>query len=232
MLKNRLLMSLIFAIACCVFANNDSVAQDHSIVRSAKTPSLQTSSRLIRQDAQLTQTQDDQPSPSDLLQAEQDSDERDAEEKRMLDEEDKDDVKPQRQAFGSWPRKGIRGINVDIREKSFNVPEDRSEQLLYSGGSQWSSFASTPKVFAWVAPDIRYQPLYFEDVALERYGQTAGPYQQSALSAVHMFKSFVLLPHQMRHDAPGSCDSPLGFCRPGNQVPYTIQRTYFGQPGN
>lgn len=137
---------------------------------------------------------------------------------------------PVRQEFGPWPRKGIREIAVDIRETSNEVPEDRSVQLLRSGSSEWSSFAAAPKVFAWVAPDIRYQPLYFEDVALERYGQTKAPYIQSTLSAAHFFKSFVLLPHQMRHDAPGSCDSPLGFCRPGNVVPTTKQRTYHGRP--
>ncbi len=211
-------------------ASTNLVAQTDSsriqpVARQAMLPSRNVSSR-----NRFQEPADDQPSPSDSAQ-DLDQDEPDMEEQEEDTSKDEDSrVTPQRDAFGPWPRKGIRGINVDVREQSFNVPEDRSEQLLYSGGSDWSSFHSTQKVFAWVAPDIRYQPLYFEDVALERYGQTTGPYRQSALSAVHMFKSFVLLPHQMRHDAPGSCDSPLGFCRPGNEVPYTIQRTYFGRP--
>jgi hypothetical protein len=225
MLKNQVSFSITFAliVAFALIACNDSIAQTHSIFEGTRVASRNISSRLNSQEPQPTEDttdQDDQPSSSDF-----DLDEDDD----RLEDDDDSRAPPQREAFGPWPRKGIRAINVDIREQSFNVPKDRSEQLLYSGGSQWSSFNSAPKVFAWAAPDIRYQPLYFEDVALERYGQTAGPYQQSFLSAVHLLKSTVLLPHQMKHDAPGSCDSPLGFCRPGNRVPYTIQRTYFGR---
>ena len=149
----------------------------------------------------------------------------------VLDPEFDEDRRPQRPKFGAWPRKGIRGIGIDIRETNVNVPEDVSHQLISSNRSDWTQFHPNHKVFAWAAPDIRYQPLYFEDVALERYGQTAGPHIQCYISAVNFFADFVLLPHQMRHDCPGSCDHPLGFCRPGNTTPYSIQRHYFGQPG-
>jgi len=147
-----------------------------------------------------------------------------------LDLEYEEDPRPTRPAFGPWPKKGIRGIGIDIRETSVSVPDDVSHQLLGASGSDWTQFRPQQKIFAWAAPDIRYQPLYFEDVALERYGTTAGPYHQSCISAFHFFKDFVFLPHQMRHDFPGSCDHPLGFCRPGNTTPYTIQRHYFGRP--
>ena len=149
----------------------------------------------------------------------------------VLDPEFDEDRRPQRPMFGAWPRKGIRGIGIDIRETNVNVPEDVSHQLISSNRSNWTQFHPNHKVFAWAAPDIRYQPLYFEDVALERYGQTAGPHIQCYISAVNFFADFVLLPHQMRHDCPGSCDHPLGFCRPGNTTPYSIQRHYFGRPG-
>ena len=148
-----------------------------------------------------------------------------------LDPDYEPDPRPQRPMFGAWPRKGIRGISIDIRETNSNAPEDVSQQLLDSNRSDWTQFHPHHKVFAWAAPDIRYQPLYFEDVALERYGQTAGPHLQCYISAVNFFVDFVLLPHQFRHDCPGSCDHPLGFCRPGNTTPYTIQRHYFGRPG-
>jgi len=134
--------------------------------------------------------------------------EEDEEDPDELDLDFEEDPRPSRPAFGAWPRKGIRGIGIDIRETNGNVPEDTSYQLLGSNRSDWTQFHPQQKVFAWAAPDIRYQPLYFEDVPLERYGQSAGPYRQSCLSAVHFFKAFVLLPHQMRHDCPGSCDHP------------------------
>ena len=143
--------------------------------------------------------------------------------------DDEQDRKPERPAFGPWPRKGLRGISLDIREKSTNVPEDRSPQLLNSSNAHWTQFQPTPKVFAWAAPDIHYQPLYFEDVTLERYGQAVpGDYHQTLISTYHFFKSSVLLPYQMHQDRPGSCVSPLGFCRPGNKVPYTFEKHFWG----
>ncbi len=137
----------------------------------------------------------------------------------------------QRPEFGDWPKKGIRGITIGIRETSDVVPEDLAGQLIKSAKPRWTHFAPSPKVFAWAAPDIRYQPLYFEDVALERYGQTLSPYRQTIKSSVHFFKSVVFLPNKMRHDAPASCDYPLGFCRPGDPTPTTYQRQYYGRPG-
>lgn len=147
-----------------------------------------------------------------------------------LDPDFEPDQLPTRPMFGNWPKKGIRGITIDIRETNSNAPEDLSQQLLDSNPSDWTQFHPQQKVFAWAAPDIRYQPLYFEDVALERYGTTAGPYHQSLISAFYFFTDFVLLPHKFRHDCPSSCDHPLGFCRPGNTTPYSLQRHYFGRP--
>ena len=132
--------------------------------------------------------------------------------------------KRQKPEFGPWPRTGIRSVDLDIRDASSVVPEDRSGQLVNNSSNSWTELAPAPKVFAWVAPNIRYRPLYFEDVALERYGQTARPYRQSVLSGVHFFTSAALLPIQARQKHPYSCDYPLGFCRPGDTVDYTIQR--------
>lgn len=129
---------------------------------------------------------------------------------------------------GQWPLKGIRAISLDIREKGDEAPEDVASGLVNSQAGRWNSFNASPKVFAWAAPNIRYQPLYFEDVALERYGQTKGHCRQAAHSAVHFFTSAVLLPLHMHHERPASCDYPLGFCRPGADVPYTHKRLCYG----
>ncbi len=228
---NKLITFLAAAPAVVIIfgIGNTTMGQAYSVVKPIERTSYRISSLIVTQEQDRTgdSSVDEQQSNSDFLMIDDNAKSSDEIGRNLQDEERN---QPQRAEFGPWPRKGIRGISIDAREKSGTVPEDRSAQLLNSGGSEWSSFASSPKVFAWAAPNIRYQPLYFEDVALERYGQTAPAYRQSALSAIHLFKSFVLLPHQMRHDAPGSCDSPLGFCRPGNTVPYTIQRSYFGRP--
>lgn len=124
-----------------------------------------------------------------------------------------------------WQLKSIRDIKLDVRDNAARTPTDRSYELAQYG--RHGDLATTEKVFAWAAPNIRYQPLYFEDVALERYGQTLPPNQQFVASNLHFWKSFLTLPRQMRFDSPKSCNYPLGFCRPGDTVPYTIQRQIF-----
>lgn len=127
-----------------------------------------------------------------------------------------------------WPAKPITSIRLSLDSNGLRIPEDRSTAVMATTGSVWEG--KSPKLFAWAAPNIRYQPLYFEDVALERYGQTLPPYQQTVASGFHFFKSAVFLPNQMLHDGPQSCDYPLGFCRPGNTIPYTVERKFFGIP--
>ena len=127
---------------------------------------------------------------------------------------------------GQWPRKSIAAISLDVREKK-NAPKGIAGELMETQKNVWSEFSPELKVFAWVAPDIRYQPLYFENVALERYGQTSGMRRESIRSTANFFTSVVLLPYHMRRDAPGSCDYPLGFCRPGDVSPCTKQRQLF-----
>ena len=219
--------------------------QDVSIIRALPEFSQTSSSRLVIQDPVQNNAEkarqdlpqlieparpDDQESPSDVVTQEPKSDlktQQSLDSKDLIDELEDDTISSLFEQ-GRWPRKGIRAISIDIREKSDKAPQDIASKLLDSQAGRWSSFAPTPKVYAWAAPDIRYQPLYFEDVALERYGQTTHPATQSFRSAAHFFTSAFLLPYQMRHDHPGSCDYPLGFCRPGNDTPYTIQRSLYG----
>lgn len=126
-----------------------------------------------------------------------------------------------------WSRKPIGQLRLDIREDHSVAPADRSDELDYGAGD-WNQFYASPKLFAWAAPDIRYQPLFFEDVPLERYGQTTGIKTQPIRSAVHFFNSVVFLPNHLRHDHWKACDYPLGFCRPGSNVPGTKQLHYYG----
>ena len=127
---------------------------------------------------------------------------------------------------GEWPRKSIAAISLDVREES-GAPKGIAGDLMETQKNLWSGFRPELKVFAWVAPDIRYQPLYFEDVALERYGQTSGERAESLRSTTNFFTSALLLPYHMRRDSPASCDYPLGFCRPGDVVPCTKQRQLY-----
>ena len=61
---------------------------------------------------------------------------------------------------------------------------------------------------------ICYRPLYFEEVALERYGASHG-ILQPAISGAHFFGSVVALPYKMTVRPPRSCECSNGFSRPG-----------------
>ena len=73
----------------------------------------------------------------------------------------------------------------------------------------------------WASPDLCYQPLYFEDTNLERYGARF-PFFQPGVSALHFFGSTVRLPYKMGLNSPFECLYSAGYGRPGN--PYCYQR--------
>lgn len=231
---------MLLALGCLTSA----VGQDRSIIRAIPEATPRVSNRFSYQDRESNQgnsSAQDRPQLQPPILPDQQESPSDQQNRRPLDLKSLqtlDDKSLEQElaegniaslfAEGQWPRKGIRAISLDIREKNGKAPEDIAAKLLESRSGQWSSFYAAPKLFCWVAPDIRYQPLYFEDVPLERYGQTRCTPLQTVSSGVHFFTSLALLPLHMRHDPPGSCDYPLGFCRPGDNVPYTIQRQLYG----
>lgn len=110
----------------------------------------------------------------------------------------------------------IREISIDIRISQGRQPDDRSGELQNYVFSDWTVSKMPEMAYLWQAPDIRYGQLYFEDVALERYGQTCGRYRQVYGSGAHFFCSLLSMPWEMMFAPAGSCDTPLGYCRPGN----------------
>lgn len=135
------------------------------------------------------------------------------------DVEDPDSETPVRRirVFGTWPKKSMREVNTDVRPSSAAVPKDQSSVLSNSSQRFYNGQANSEKVFAWAAPNIRHQPLYFEDASLERYGQTKGIIKQPFASAFEFLRDSALLPLNASIDCPYSCDTPLGFARPGSQ---------------
>ena len=133
-----------------------------------------------------------------------------------LDYDEDDDSPIARPEFGKWPSKSIREVRLDVTETGTEAPQDRANALFKSSRRLDGSIAAREKVFAWAAPNISYQPLYFEDVALERYGQTAGLVKQPFVSAGRFLADRQFLGTRALRDCPQSCDSPLGFCRPGS----------------
>ena len=78
----------------------------------------------------------------------------------------------------------------------------------------------TPQTFTWTASALCHKPLYFENIQLERYGHSAGPFMQPIHSTAHFFVSLVSWPYQTTIHPPNECQYALGFYRPGNCAPW------------
>jgi len=79
-------------------------------------------------------------------------------------------------------------------------------------------FDATQKVKTWRSPNLKHRPLYFEDAALERHGQSL-PKAQPILSGARFFGSALLLPQKVLTTPPRECVYPVGHGRPGNCTP-------------
>lgn len=81
----------------------------------------------------------------------------------------------------------------------------------------------------WLCSTLQYhasalchKPLYFEEVQLERYGHTAGPFRQPIISGAHFILNLAMLPYHMGINPPTECQYALGYYRPGNCAPWMI----------
>jgi hypothetical protein len=84
--------------------------------------------------------------------------------------------------------------------------------------------------YHWLPTCLCYQPLYFEEPNLERYGYGCGCRScccstciQSACSAAHFFGTVPALPYMMAANCPCECNYALGDYRPGDCVPWRYQ---------
>lgn len=84
------------------------------------------------------------------------------------------------------------------------------------------------RLFPWVASNIHYNPLYFEDVPLERYGHSHGDLIQPFVSVAKFGVQLVGLPYQMTIDPVRKKIYPLGYYRPGDCAP----KKYYQIPFN
>ncbi|GIX02952.1 MAG: hypothetical protein KatS3mg112_1889 [Thermogutta sp.] len=79
-----------------------------------------------------------------------------------------------------------------------------------------------PIVFTWTASALCHKPLYFEQVAVERYGHNLGPIVQPFASAAHFFLTVPILPYKMGLNPPNECVYALGYYRPGSCAPWIL----------
>jgi len=73
--------------------------------------------------------------------------------------------------------------------------------------------------FRWEAAAMHHQPLYFEDINLERHGYSTGMLQP-VVSAAHFFGRVPVLPYLIGARPHRECTYTLGHYRPGSCAPF------------
>jgi len=117
--------------------------------------------------------------------------------------------------------KPLSAIGLDVR-----LPADETPQPCYTASEFALPAHLGPRTrhdshigFHWAASGLLHKPLYFEDVPLERHGQTSFPALQPAISGARFVKSALTLPYRMGLQHPHECVYALGYARPGSCAP-------------
>lgn len=76
------------------------------------------------------------------------------------------------------------------------------------------------RIYTWSAPHFYHQPLYFQQINLERYGVGSRPLVSPIHTAAHFYGSMALWPAKMIWNWPTESVYSLGHQRPGDCVNY------------
>jgi hypothetical protein len=142
------------------------------------------------------------------------------EQRQAFEEERKASEESCREEVEKLRAQTLETIDVTIRVQG-NMGEDFPFECALE--EQQHQPRQWPQVtYMWKAAGLCHKPLYFEQVALERYGHSWGPYTQPIMSGVHFFGTLPILPYKMGLRTPNECVYTLGYYRPGNCAPYLV----------
>lgn len=122
----------------------------------------------------------------------------------------------------------IQQVSIDITPPEGELPMDRAEekfeqlpeQIQLPGSHRlWCGTS-----FYWNASLLNHQPLYFEDVNLERNGFSRGCLLQPVVSGMKFFGTLPALPYLMTADPPQETAFTLGQSRPGSHACFVSER--------
>jgi len=116
--------------------------------------------------------------------------------------------------------KSIRDITYDISAKGDKFPQECP--LVEGELPDRQTHGWAPTTFTWKASGLCHKPAYFEEVHVERYGHSCGPYLQPLVSGAHFFLTVPVLPYKMGLYPPNECIYSLGYYRPGSCAPYML----------
>jgi hypothetical protein len=121
--------------------------------------------------------------------------------------------------------KPMRQLTLDTKPQSGEMPLDLAAAKFTAAGQVSHGFGTNRPwnlySFWWESPAFCHQPLYFEEINVERYGYSHG-FAQPALSAAHFFGTVPVLPYLMGATPPRECVYTLGHYLPGSYAPYHV----------
>lgn len=86
-------------------------------------------------------------------------------------------------------------------------------------------------VYCWTTPGFYHNPLYFEQVNLERYGQGTYPALQPLVSGSQFLSTIAILPYHIGNQPWDERAYTLGHYRPGNRNPHRFHYQRFTWKG-
>ena len=120
------------------------------------------------------------------------------------------------------PNTSIRADGMNSFSEDLEAGRLPSAIFLPYGPDRYGVWALESKT--WIAPVFCHQPLYFEDVMLERHGQERRPCLQPLLSGTRFFSDIVLMPYHAYLHPPLQERASAGHYRPGSIAPCLRQR--------
>jgi hypothetical protein len=122
----------------------------------------------------------------------------------------------------SVPNTSIQGVGTGATPEDVVAGRLPPRIPMPYGADRYGFWALDTKT--WTAPVFCHQPLYFEDVMLERHGQERFPCAQPLVSGARFFSNVALLPYKSYLQRPLDDRYSTGYYRPGSAVPCVRQR--------
>ena len=107
---------------------------------------------------------------------------------------------------------GLIGLASDTPPVTF----DNFRAKRYGGVFAPRAYAQSASIFE--GPNVHYNPLYFEQVALERYGQHLGNWFQPWIAHGLFFVDVLACPYSIGKSPPWAVHSGEGYFKPGDPV--------------
>jgi hypothetical protein len=119
-------------------------------------------------------------------------------------------------------------LGTNIEPPAGELPIDCTAEALRRDAADRGQFFGLrdwePTLFHWAASELCHEPLYFEELMLERYGHSMCCPLQPVISSAHFFATLPVLPYKMGLDPAHCAFYDLGFERPGSCAPNLAPR--------